>query len=275
MSLDKEDYAEPVCPFDTSQWQKEAPVRAISIPRVIEKLDECYSRGDLDSALSVAKYWLAEAVEGRDLRGEFAVRNELMGIFRKTGKKDQAIENAEAALALVELMGSSGTSSEGTALVNAATVFKAFDMPERSLELFVRAAAVYEKELKQGDWRLGGLYNNMGLTLADLGRFDDARKAFSKALEAMALVKDSEAEQAVTYLNLADVAAAEKGLEGAEEEIKDCCDKAMVLLSSENLPQNGTYAFYCEKCAPVFGYYGYFMAEELFSERAKKIYNRD
>ena len=272
MALEREDYQEPRCPFETDQWQREAPVHAIPVNRAIEKLDECYSRGDLAGAERAAKYWISEAQQGRDLRGEFALRNELMGIYRKTGRKEPAIDNAEAALELVRRMGTEGSISEGTALVNAGTVYKAFEMPEKSIELFEKAKVIYEKELET-DWRLGGLYNNMALTLADLGRYDEAYEMFGKALAEMSRIEGSEAEQAVTWLNLADLAVMQKGLESAENEINDSCAKAVELLDAD-LPRDGNYAFYCVKCAPVFEYYGYFMVADILKARAKEIYER-
>ncbi len=273
MDLEREDYQEPHCPFCMDQWQDEAPVKSIPISRVIEKLDEFYSRNDFAGAERLVEYWLSEAKEGRDLRGEFALRNELMGIYRKTGRKGPAIENASLALDLIDKIGIRGSVSEGTALVNAATVLKAFGEPEKSLKLFTGARAIYESLLKD-DWRLGGLYNNMALTLSDLERFDEAGEMFLKAITQMKKIKGSEAEQAVSYLNLADIAAAKFGLEDGEEQISECCMKAAELLDTDTLPRDGNYAYYCEKCAPVFGYYGFFAAEELFSERARSIHER-
>ena len=273
MDLEREDYQEPHCPFCTNQWQDEAPVRSIPVSRVIEKLDEFYSRDDFSGAVRLIEYWLEEAKDGRDLRGEFALRNELMGIYRKTGKKEPAINNAELALELAEKIGIQGSAAEGTALVNAATVLKAFGEPEASIELFVKARSIYESQLKD-DARLGGLYNNMALTLSDLERFDEAEDMFLKAIDVMSRLKDSEAEQAVSYLNLADIAAAKEGMEEAEEKISDYCLKAAELLDTDSLARDGNYAYYCEKCAPVFGYYGFFAAEELFAERARIIHER-
>ena len=63
-------------------------------------------------------------------------------------------------------------------------------------------------------------------------------------------------------------------IEAAEQEIAELCAKAAELLESEELPRDGQYAFYCEKCAPVFSYYGFFMDAEKFSERARQIYER-
>ncbi|MBQ9890726.1 MAG: tetratricopeptide repeat protein [Firmicutes bacterium] len=268
MALNREDYAEPACPFETDQWKSEPQVRTIPVSRVIEKLDEFYGRSDYSGAVRLVDYWLAEAEAGKDLRGQFALRNELMGIYRKTGKKDEAIENAELALQLVKDMEAEGSVSEGTALVNAATVYKAFGMPEKSAELFVRAKSIYESSLPPADPRLGGLYNNMGLTLVDLGEYKMAREFYEKALYTMRQTQGTQAEQAVTYLNIADLLAAEKGMEEAENEISSCCRAAIALLDSRSIKRDGNYAFFCEKCAPVLDYYGFFAAAEELFDRA-------
>ena len=47
---------------------------------------------------------------------------------------------------------------------------------------------------------------------------------------------------------------------------------AKKLLDTPTLPQNGYHAFVCEKCAPTFEYYGYFLYANELKERAKRIY---
>ena len=51
-------------------------------------------------------------------------------------------------------------------------------------------------------------------------------------------------------------------------------DEALSLLDTPGIPRDGYYAFVCEKCAPAFEYYGYFLAAEDLKERAKRIYER-
>ena len=267
-----EDYTDPVCPFCTDGYKDEPPARAIPLGRVLEKLDAYLGKNDYDGAERHLKYWLGEADADGDGRGAFALKNELMGLYRKVGKRDEALEFADAALELAEKLGIAESAAGGTAFVNAATVYKAFGMPEKSLELFERAREVYERELDGDDSRLGGLYNNMGLTLCDLRRFDEARELYSAALRVMEKAQYGEAERAITCLNLANLAEAQYGLEEASEEIGGLVERARELLESEALPRNGYYAFVCEKCAPTFGYYGYFIYAKELRERAEKIY---
>lgn len=271
-ALSREDYIDPQCPFCTEQYQKEPPVRSVPSARILEKLDEMLARNDYNSAERLLLYWVKEAELGHDLRGEFQMRNELMGLYRKLGKKELAMENADRALVLTEEDGIRGTVSEGTALVNAATVRKAFGMASDAIPYFEKARAIYETELKPTDPLLAGLYNNMGLALTDLGRFAEARERYEKAISIMSAVSGGEPETAVTYLNLANLEEAEYGLENAAEAIDSCLSSARELLDRETLKRDGNYAFVCEKCAPTFDYYGHFAYAAELTERAKTIY---
>ena len=81
-------------------------------------------------------------------------------------------------------------------------------------------------------------------------------------------------EQAITCLNRANAIEDEKGLEEGESSINALLDEAEQLLDTPSVPRNGYYAFVCEKCAPTFSYYGYFLTAEDLKRRAEEIYGR-
>ncbi len=275
IELTRDDYTDPQCPFCTDQYAKEPPVRSIPVGRIISKLDELLSKNDYESAERTLSYWLTEAINGRDKRGELSVRNELMGLYRKLGKKELAIENAEKSLELIDELELTEYVSSGTIYLNCATVYKAFSMAEKAMPIFEKALGIYDANLKPDDTLYAGLYNNMALALTDLDRFAEAEMYYKKAIESLSALKNSEPEQAISYLNMADCAEREKGFENAEKEIQSYIEKAVELLDTPALPQDGNYAFVCEKCAPTFGYYGYFMYEKELKERARRIYERN
>ena len=152
--------------------------------------------------------------------------------------------------------------------------YKAELDPVGAMALFERARENYEKNLPASDARLGGLYNNMALALTSCGRWWEARELFMKALEVMEKQEHGELEQAITWLNLADCTEAELGPEDAAEWTEQYIERAEELLDQPSLPRNGYYAFVCEKCAPVFGHYGYFAAEAELRKRVREIYER-
>ena len=111
--ISREDYEEPNCVLCMDK-DRPAPIPQ---RRVREKLDEYMSRRDYAGAERHLNYWLAEAQENGDLRGEFFVRGEMMGHYRKVGNQEQAILNANESLNLIDQLGFEGTLSAGTAYV--------------------------------------------------------------------------------------------------------------------------------------------------------------
>ncbi|MBR3294336.1 MAG: tetratricopeptide repeat protein [Oscillospiraceae bacterium] len=273
-ALQPEDYVEPSCLLCGEKYG-EAPVRAVPQQRIVEKLDEYMSRRDYAGAERHLLYWLEEARLGQDKRGQLLVSNELIGHYRKAGQRDEALRFADEALSLLKELDFEDSISAGTTYVNAATACNAFGENERALALFEKALAVYEGSERTQKHLLGGLYNNLALTHKALGNYAQAHAFYDKAMAAMGEVPGGVLEQAITCLNRADVVAAELGMEAGEERIFALLDEAWELLHDESAPHNGYYAFVCEKCAPSFGYYGYFAAAEELQQEAKAIYERD
>ncbi len=249
-------------------------LRPIPQQRVIEKMDWYMSRRDYAGAERHLLYWLEEARQGGDLRGALMLRNELVGHYRKTGRRDKTLENGEAALALLEQLDFGDTISAGTTCVNFATALNAFGENGRALTLFERARPIYESSAAIRPELLGGLYNNMALACVALGQFDRAFDLYDKAMDAMSRVPGGVLEQAITCLNMAGTVEAQEGMEAGEHRIFDLMDQAWELLDNPSAPRDGYYAFVCEKCAPTFSYYGYFAAAEELNERAKQLYER-
>ena len=267
--LRQADYEEPRCPLCAPKTVEPIPVR-----RVMEKLDEYLGRNDLAAAERHLNYWLAEAEAGGDLRGKLTVVNEQIGLYRKMDRGGESLSAAETAVSLAEALELTDSVTMGTTLVNAATAYRAFGRADAALPLYERAKTIYEASLPADDSRLAGLYNNMALTVMALGDYPRARDLFRQALTVLESVDGSQPEMAVTWCNLADLVAAEYGMVEGETRIGQCLENAMSLLDDDSQPHDGNYAFVCEKCAPTFGYYGYFLYEQMLEKRAGEIYER-
>jgi tetratricopeptide (TPR) repeat protein len=295
--MDVNDYTDPICPFDLSQWQKDAPAESVPMDRIIAKEDEYLGRNDYAGAERHLLYWLADAKAGNDFRGAFQIENELMGLYRKSGREKEARAHAEAALQMAEdpRIGSDSTGA-ATCYINAATVCKTFGRADEGIALFEKARVIYERDLPATDGRLGGLYNNMALALTDLGRAEEALGLYDKALARMEQIPGSEPEIAITCLNICDTLMArdarienEAG-EPVSADDPDAClvvppetdrlidgylDRAFALLQAEKVPHDGYYAFVCEKCAPSFAYYGQEKRAQELRERSEAIYRKN
>ena len=294
------DYAEPRCPLGGETYAS-APA-SIPVPqrRIIEKMDEYMSRRDYAGAERHLLYWLEEAKLGADARGELMIRGELIGHFRKTGNREAALREVDAVLALLKRMDFENSISAGTTYVNSATALSAFGEHERALSLFENARRIYESTPGTAAELLGGLYNNMALDLAALGRYAEAERLYDLAMEKMLGVPGGGLEAAITCLNRADLleqaggaeteaqdgAAGPQGSASAvpqgsaaprrageaetDARITALCEEAVRLLKETDAPKDGYYAFVLEKCAPALDHHGFFLdAEELRAESAR------
>ncbi|MBO2517297.1 MAG: hypothetical protein CW338_08520 [Clostridiales bacterium] len=263
--ISPEDYQEPVCPLCMDEHHP------VPMDRVMKKLDAFLDRQDYEGARQYLCYWVEEAKLGNDLRGLFTLRNEQMGVYRKTGDGENALLCADEALDLIDRAQVS-PSAACNALINAGTVYTAFSDARKANELFDRAEkTAVENPGIPGDV-MAGLCNNHALALVKEERWDEADKTFSKAMELMGTQPFGAAEQAITLLNMADARQARYGV-SAEKEIEELIEKAYLLLTGSSLPVNGHIAFVYDKCAPIFGYYGYFLYEKHLADKAKAYYS--
>lgn len=302
--MDSRDYEDPICPFDVLRWKKEKMVESIPVERILKKADAFFAQNDMQGAEKLFLYWMSEAENGNDVRGAFTLTNELMGLYRKTGDREQAFHYAEMAktLAAEESIGEDSVGA-ATAYLNGATVYKAFGAFESAIPLYEKAKAIYEKKLNPDDQRRSGLYNNMGLALSDAGRFSEALLLFEKAIQTMRLAKkkstaDAAAvshmvlEHAITLLNICDTLMKRDGKivdesgkpcdaenpeaslevpKETDERIEAYLDEAKGLLSDEGLAEDGYMAYVYEKCSDGFLYYGREKTAEELKRKAEEI----
>ena len=241
----------------------------IPTDRVLEKLDGFFAKNDTAAAKRHLLYRLSEAQMLGDNRGALLLNNELMGLCRKLGQRDEALDYAQKALALVEKMGIVQNVGAATTYLNSATVYKAFNRPQDALLLYEKAKNIYGQQLRPDDDRLAGLYTNMALALVDLERFQEADSLYRQALSVLENVPDKVPEMAITYLNMATAAEKQYGQKAALDAL---LEQAKALLESCREQTDGNYAFVCEKCASVFGYYGDEMYARNLLERSRRIY---
>lgn len=254
-------------PFDTAERIQPVPQRRIS-----EKVDELMARRDYAGVERTLLYWLEEARAGHDRRGELMIRNELVGHYRKTGQAQKAKESAAEALSLLEATELEGSISAAITRVNIATALNAFGENEEALALFQQARAIMERSPGCTPSLLGGLYNNMGLALTALNRPAEAMSLYSQAMAQMEKAPNGALEQAVTCLNMANAVESRDGLEAGDAQIQLLLSRGEALLDTPSLPRDGYYAYVCEKCAPTYEYYGWFLLAQQLRETAEAIY---
>lgn len=240
---------------------------SVTVQSFIQALDTFFARDDMSGAGDYLRETYALAMSHGDDRLLFAVLNEMMGYYRKTGEVECGLTAIDEGLALVQKMGITEKVSGATAFLNAATTLKAFGRASEGLLYYKAAEAVYRRELPPTDPRIAGLHNNMALALVDLEHYQEAEERYSMALAILSRLDGKETDIANTYVNMAHLYEEQEDYEA----IESCLNRAMEALERDN-NRNGYYAYTCRKCAPSFGHFGYFVYEKELNERADRIY---
>lgn len=270
------DYTDSRCCFDTSDCRKTpdgtVSKNCIDVPEAVKHLDALLENGREGEAEAYLESRRSEAAEYGDWRGELSMLSELLGQYRRSGKKDKGLDAAASALKIIREHGMEGTVSGATVMLNAATTLKCFGKAEESLPLFKSACRVYSEKLDPADYRFGGLYNNMALSYADTGDYKRAEQYFILAMRVISRCENPENELAVTLCNMAEMY---DSLDSGDERIALCMEKAWEYLNSPGLKRDAYHAFTISKCISSFDYFGYFIYAGQLRERAKKIYERN
>ena len=236
----------------------------MDIQRFIERFDRLMDEKRFDEAEKLLQYWLDEAESEGDYRNRFTILNEMTGFYRMVGKRGPAFDTVEKLLKTVSDMGAQNSVGRATAYLNCATVYNSFNEPVKALELYKKAEELYIKELEEDDDRLAGLYNNMALAYVSAGSlregksFREADMCFKKALIILEKRKMYN-EQAITFLNIADLEEKRLGPEAGEQVILEYLDKAVLCFEESFKGDFNSFKQTAEKCIPVFRHYGYFM----------------
>ena len=273
--LKPEDYLEPECVLCGKPQGFKQPQQHIPQQRISQHVDEQMGQKDFDGAERTLKYWLSEAEATGDRQGRFFVFNEMMGYYRKTGKKEQGYKVIEEALDMLDELGYRDTISGATCYTNAATVYTSFNEAEKGIEMFMKAKEIYEANSENNEFKLAGLYNNLGTALLSLENYSDAQYYFFKAIETLQKCENAELETAETYLNLLDVYISENQTVSKDDALVDYyLSTARSFLDSENPERDTYYSFVLDKCVDIYDYFGWKEYAEELRERIKEIDER-
>lgn len=258
---------------ECSSCSKE-PLRTIPIARIIDKIDSLFDKNDVEEAGRILDYWEKEAKSLGDDKGLLEIYSEELGYYRKVNNREKGLSAVEGALSILTNLDKESVPN-ATIYLNCATTLKAFGKVNDAIKYYNIAKAVYEKSLEKDDFRLAGLYNNFATALQELKNYDDAKGYYLKAIDVLKS-KGVCVEIAVSYVNLAQTVF-DEGQEKeilVDEEIDKYLNLAYETLNDPKIDRDGNYAFVCSKCAPAFGYFGYFIIKDELEKRAKEIYNK-
>ncbi len=243
-------------------------MRKISLRTFIKELDSLFAKEDLQGAEACAVKWLDLAREYGDKPGELIVLNEMTGFYRQTKNEEKGLAAVNEAFALLDSF-DFDKKTAATIYLNGATTMKAFGKSAEAMKFYEKSHGLFLEILDKNDPLFAGFYNNKALALQDLKRYSEAEEYFLKAIKITESNPKNELETAISLVNLAHLYYE---IDNGDERINSLMDKALDILDCPDYYGYEKYAFTCRKCAPSFGFFGFFLAEKKLNERADRIY---
>jgi len=243
----------------------------ISVRNFINELDMFFAKEDLQGARRCMLEWRNRAADLGDKSGELTVLNEMIGFYRQTKEETEGMAAIKDAFSLIDELGIKNSPSAATIYLNGATTMKSFGKSAEAMEYYNITLENYRTNLDKNDPLVAGLYNNMALALQDLREYAKAENYFLKAMEITEKNEKNELETAVSLVNLAHLYYE---IDNEDGRVNTLMEKALGILENPEFYGYNKYAFTCRKCAPSFGFFGFFLAEKHLNERADKIYAR-
>lgn len=243
-------------------------MRKISLRTFIKELDSLFAKEDLQGAEACAVKWLDLAREYGDKPGELIVLNEMTGFYRQTKNEEKGLAAVNEAFALLDSF-DFDKKTAATIYLNGATTMKAFGKSAEAMKFYEKSHGLFLEILDKNDPLFAGFYNNKALALQDLKRYSEAEEYFLKAIKITESNQKNELETAISLVNLAHLYYE---IDSGDERINGLMDKALDILDCPDYYGYEKYAFTCRKCAPSFGFFGFFLAEKKLNERADRIY---
>lgn len=240
----------------------------ISLRTFIKELDSLFAKEDLQGAEACAVKWLDLAREYGDKPGELIVLNEMTGFYRQTKNEEKGLAAVNEAFALLDSF-DFDKKTAATIYLNGATTMKAFGKSAEAMKFYEKSHGLFLEILDKNDPLFAGFYNNKALALQDLKRYSEAEEYFLKAIKITESNPKNELETAISLVNLAHLYYE---IDSGDERINGLMDKALDILDCPDYYGYEKYAFTCRKCAPSFGFFGFFLAEKKLNERADRIY---
>ncbi len=189
----------------------------------LQQLDGLFRDGKIDRVEPFILEQLVVANQEHDKNASLVIMNELIGFYRSQQRFDEALRVTAQALDLCARE-SPGSIAHATTLLNGATAYRFAGQPEKALELFAKAEAIYQEKLSPMDEHYAGLLNNMSAAYSDLGQLDKAAEYLLRAAAIMDALPERVKESAVTHANLAALYFKTKNYYGAKRQIAQACD---------------------------------------------------
>ena len=169
----------------------------MDIHKVLAQVDAFFEENRGEEAEELMQQSIGQAVQEQDDASLLHLLNELLGYYRETSQKENAMKIASQAIAQADRMGLEGTIPYATTLLNVANACRVCGKLPESMDYYRQVEEIYGRQLEPDDMFVAGLKNNMSLLYQEMGDFGRAKEMLTGAL-AIVEKKGSLYEKGVT-----------------------------------------------------------------------------
>lgn len=192
--------------------------------QLLDQLDNFYRSSDTTGAENLLNHARSECERTHDQGALLTVYNELIGLYRETGRCEQSVELTDLALKLTADLSLNGTIEHGATLLNGATACRSAGQLERSLAFYLQAETIFLKNNQEHSYYMASLYNNVSQLYQDRQEYELALEYQKKALALIRTLSENESEIATTLINMSHTYMALDRLYEASDVLKQAMD---------------------------------------------------
>lgn len=243
------------------------------VEKIFAEADKYFAAHDLAGAALYMENQVMKLRGEGEFGNELTILNELIGLYRKMLKSDDAVRCIDRAEDIIAELGLENTLPAATTYLNYATACRAYRWFEESKRYFAKTWSVYEKTLEPKDYRLASFFNNYALLMLDMGDYDQGEAYLYKSLENLEGTPKSSGEIATTHMTLAHMYKAldpENSIDN--ERSLEQIDEVMRILENWTEGESSYYAFVCDSCGRALKSLGKTEQGEKLCGIAQKYY---
>lgn len=265
----KADSVYSVCPSERNRIMAEH-----TLDRVFAEADQYFAAHDLAGASLYLENQAIKFRSEKNIGSELTILNELIGLYRKMFKSEDAARCMKRAEEIIEELELQDHVAAATTYLNYATACRAYRKFEEAKEYFEKVRPIYEKELQQNDYQMASYYNNVALLMLDMKDYEQGEQYLYKALESLKGLPKSSGEIATTHMTLAHLYKAldPEGSIDNERSLKEI-ETVMDILENWTEGESSYYAFVCDSCGKALKSLGKTEQGEKLCAVAEKFYS--
>lgn len=220
-----------------------------TLDKVFAEADTYFAAHDLAGAALYLENQEMRFKSENNSESELTILNELIGLYRKMLKSEDASRCMKRAEEIIEELDLKDHVAAATTYLNYATACRAYRKYDEAAEYFEKVRPIYEKQLRQNDYQMASYYNNAALLMLDMKDYEQGEQYLYKALESLKGIPRSSGEIATTHMTLAHLYKAldpDRSIDN-ERSLKEI-GTVMTILENWTEGESSYYAFVCDSC---------------------------